>query len=154
GVVDWTSGEGGFRGREVPESERLALMHRVPHILLLDAATRAKQVQGLGERRRKGIAYDALEAVMPDDAHLTLFFSRKPDTLERLEYALYLRGRGVTVIGGEWHGWKTHQVLHLVPGGRAIDVAGVPFQEVEYSRSGAADPDAERLLRIPTDLGP
>ena len=153
GVVDWTSGEGGFRGRAIPENERLALMHRIPHLLLLDAATHAKQLRLLGERRRNGLAYDTIEVVMAD-ARLTLFFARKPVVLARVEYSLYLPGRGDTLIGWQWHGWKRNQSLGFAPSGHAIDVGGTPFQEVEYSRYGASDPDAALLLSIPADLGP
>src|SRR5215813_8648096 len=36
GVADWTSGDGGFRPSSIPEDQRLAMMHRIPHLLLLD----------------------------------------------------------------------------------------------------------------------
>src|SRR5262249_9084667 len=120
GVVDWASGDGGFRGRGIPENERLAMMHRIPHLLLMDAVTRAKQARLLPERRVQQIVYDRVEVVMPDEAPLTLSFARKPVMLDRVEYSLYLPGHGDTVVGWQWRGWKRDASLGLVPSGHAI----------------------------------
>jgi glyoxylase-like metal-dependent hydrolase (beta-lactamase superfamily II) len=154
GVVDWTSGDSSVRPRTISEAERQALMHRVPHLLVLDAATRAKGLRDLGVRKRNGVSYDVVEAVMADDSHLTLWFTRKPVTLARVEYSLYMAGLGDAVVGWQWHGWKRDEVLKLAPSGHAINVNGTPFQQVEYTHYQTGSAESDRLLSIPADLGP
>lgn len=152
GVVDWTARRGAMRPGETPAARREALMRRIPHLLVLDAATRATRLTWLGERRIDGGPHQAIAAELPDGIRLTLLLGREPAVLRRVEYLLHIPGLGDTTVGWQWHGWTPDARLGLVPAGHRIDVNGTPFQEVEYTRYGAGAAEAPALLDIPAEL--
>ena len=154
GVVDWTAGYGAMRPGGVPQATREALTRRIPHLLLLDAAARARRLISRGVRRLEGALHDAVEATLPDDTRLSLFLSRNPRTLARVEYVVYLPGLGDSVVAWRWRGWRKNSALGLAPSGHRVEVNGVVFQEVEYSRYEAGSPDAAALMEIPAGLAP
>jgi glyoxylase-like metal-dependent hydrolase (beta-lactamase superfamily II) len=154
GVVDWTAGYGAMRPVGVPQATREALMRRVPHLLLLDAATRAKKLISRGDRRLESGMLDVVEVTLPDGTPLSLFLSRSPRSLARVEYSVYLPGLGDSVVAWQWHGWKKNAALGLAPSGHTVEVNGVVFQEVEYSRYEAGSRDAAAMMEIPADLAP
>jgi len=154
GVVDFNAGYGALRPRATPAPERDALMRRVPHVLLLEAATRATRATAKGERRLDGAAHDAVEVALEGGDVLTLLLSRAPVTLAAVESRIYMPGRGDATVRWRFNGWKKDATLGLVPVGHALDVDGTPFQEVAYSRFEAGTPDAAAMMKIPTDLKP
>ena len=147
GVVDFNAGYGRKRPREIPEAERQALERRIPHLLLLEAATRSRRLIALGPRTIDGVTYDTVEATLSEDTRLTLLLTRDPGTLARAEYAAYLPGLGDCLVAWEWTGWRKDPGLGLAPSGHRITVNGTVFQEVAYdryaagARDAAADPD-------------
>jgi glyoxylase-like metal-dependent hydrolase (beta-lactamase superfamily II) len=152
GVIDWTAGYGAMRPSGVPQMAREALMRRIPHLLLLDAATRAKGLISLGERGLEGVPHDVVDVTLPDGARLSLLLSRDPRVLDRVEYTAYLPGIGDSVVTWQWRGWKKNAALGLVPSGHTVEVNGLVFQEVEYTRYEAGSPDAAGMMEIPADL--
>ena len=129
-------------------------MRRIPHLLLLDAATSAKRLISRGERPVDGAPHDIVEATLQDDTRLSLFLSRNPRDLARVEYAAYIPGLGDSVVAWQWRGWKKNAALGLTPSGHTVEVNGVVFQEVEYSRYEAGSPDAAAMMEIPAGLAP
>ena len=154
GVVDWTVGYGALRPGGVPQATREALMRRIPHVLLLDVATRAKRLISRGERRLEGASHEIVEATLSDDTRLSLFLSRNPRSLARVEYALYIPGLGDSVVAWQWRGWKKNAALGLAPSGHTVEVNGVVFQDVEYSRYEAGSRDAAAMMEVPAGLAP
>ena len=152
GVIDWTAGYGAMRPVGVPEAAREALRRRIPHLLLLDAATRAKRLISRGERRLEGVPHDVVEVTLPEDTRLSLLISRDSRVLDRVEYAAYLPGLGDSVVAWQWRGWKKTATLGLAPSGHTVEVNGVVFQEVEYSRYETGSPDAAAMMEIPAGL--
>jgi glyoxylase-like metal-dependent hydrolase (beta-lactamase superfamily II) len=152
GVVDWTAGYGVMRPGGAPQATREALMRRVPHLLLLDAATHARRLISRGERRLGDALYDVVEATLADETRLSLFLSRNPRELSRVEYVVYLPGLGDSVVTWQWRGWKKNAALGLAPSGHTVEVNGVVFQDVEYTRYEAGSPDAAAMMEIPADL--
>jgi glyoxylase-like metal-dependent hydrolase (beta-lactamase superfamily II) len=65
--------------------------------------------------------------------------------LAGIEYGVYLPGRGDVVVRWSWEGWTQvpdARTSHVwAPARHALEIAGTPFQQVEYTRfeSGAAD---------------
>jgi glyoxylase-like metal-dependent hydrolase (beta-lactamase superfamily II) len=151
GVVDWTAQSVQTLPRGSPESARLAIMHRLPHLLLLDLAM-SSSVSAKGARLLDGAPHDVIEATMPDRSRLTLVLSRNPVLLDRLEYSTYMPGQGDVVVEWCWKGWKRDTAIGFVPSGHIVRVNGTTFQEVEYTRYQAGTPDAAPLLTVPTDL--
>ncbi|MGE5277126.1 MAG: MBL fold metallo-hydrolase [Acidobacteriota bacterium] len=154
GWVDFNAGYGVKRPREVPEAQRQAMARRVPHLLLLEAATRARRLVMTAEGRLGGAPREAVEAVLSDGSRLTLLLSRNPRTLAGIEYVAYLPGLGDSIVAWEWRGWHTDPALGMAPAGHRLRVNGAIFQEVEYARYAAAGSDAAAMLRIPKDLAP
>jgi glyoxylase-like metal-dependent hydrolase (beta-lactamase superfamily II) len=152
GVVDWTTNGAQMVPRQTPEPARLALMRRIPHLLLLDAATHATRAVAHGERTIEGSAHDIVETVLPDGSSLTLLFARDPVLLARAEAEAYLPGMGDVIVGWSWHGWKRDAGLRFAPSGHRIDVRGATFQEVEYTRFEAGTPDAAAMMELPVEL--
>ncbi len=154
GVVDWTAGHGRTRARSNPAPAREALMRRVPHLLLLDAAARPAGVTAKGERLLDGVPHDAVEVVLPGEPPLTLLIARSPAVLARVEYPVYIPGLGDVTVGWRWRGWKKDEGLAFVPSGHVVDVAGTPFQDVEYTRYESGSASAPALLSVPPNLAP
>jgi len=152
GVVDWTSGYGVMQRDNVPEPARAALMRRIPHLLLLDAAANAKRLITRPGRLLAGAWHDVVEATLADDARLTLVLGRNPSTLDRVEYDVYLPGLGDSTVAWQWKGWHESRSLGLAPSGHTILVHGAVFQDVDYSRYEAPSKDAQAMMEIPTDL--
>lgn len=152
GFVDWTTRRGSMRPSGTPALRRESLMRRVPHLLLLDAGTRATSSRWTGERQLAGAPHDVLEAVLPGEIKLTLLFGRAPAVLRRAEYLVHVPGLGDTTVGWQWNGWKKDARLGLVPTGHTIDVNGTPFQEVEYSRYEAGSAEAAAMMDVPAEL--
>lgn len=147
GFLDLASRRGSFRASGTAESHRRALARRVPHLLLLEAATAARRVTWRGERQIDGEPHDVIDLVTADGATLALILSRAPVALRRVEYRTYLPTSGDVTIGWEWHGWRPDTVLGLIPAGHRVDVDGTTFQEVTYSRF-AANPTIEHLFTV------
>lgn len=141
GVVDFVTGSGAMRDGGRPEAARLALMRRIPHLLLLEVATRATSFASRGK--------DVVEATLPDAGVLTLRFSRSPALLTRVEYATHLPGIGDTRVAWTWSKWKKHAVLGYAPSAHRIEVGNSIYQEVRYSRFAARASDAAALMTIP-----
>ncbi len=154
GVVDFNAGYGRKRPREVPEADRQALERRIPHLLLLEAATRSRRLIALGPRTIDGVTYDTVEATLSEDTRLTLLLTRDPGTLARAEYAAYLPGLGDCLVAWEWTGWRKDPGLGLAPSGHRITVNGTVFQEVAYDRYAAGAREAAAMMEIPPDLAP
>ncbi len=154
GVVDFHAGYGAKRAREIPDSDRQALARRIPHLLLLEAATHAKRLVASTPRTKDGAVADAVEATMEDGSRLTLVFSRHPRAIAAAEYTAYLPGLGDSVVSWEWLGWKPDAALGMAPTGHRITVGGGVFQEVTYDRFAAGSPDAAAMMEVPPDLSP
>jgi glyoxylase-like metal-dependent hydrolase (beta-lactamase superfamily II) len=127
GVVDWTSGFGRMARVASPAATREGLMRRVPHVLLLEAATRELDGVNLG-------------------------FAENPVLLRSAEYRVDMPGRGVSTVRWTWSDWKPDAQLGYAPKGHRVEVDGVVFQEVTYSRYEAGSAEAAEMLRVPDDL--
>jgi glyoxylase-like metal-dependent hydrolase (beta-lactamase superfamily II) len=152
GFVDFVSSFGALRPNPVPESERRGLARRVPHLLLLEAATRATRVSWREELRIDGQPHDAIDVVLPGDIRLVLTVSREPSLLRRAEYRCNLPTRGDVTVSWEWLGWKPNAELGYVPSGHRVEIDGTLFQEVTYSRFRAPSAEVADLLEVPPDL--
>ncbi|HUK88343.1 MAG TPA: MBL fold metallo-hydrolase, partial [Terriglobales bacterium] len=138
--------------RGSPEAERRAIMHRLPHLLLLDLAGADVTLAFKGARTLAGAPHDVIEATLPDKSAVTLVVGRNPALLHRLEYRAYYPGLGDVVVSWNWPRWKPDAALGFVPLGHTVEVAGATFQQVEYTRYSAGSPDAAALLNIPPEL--
>jgi glyoxylase-like metal-dependent hydrolase (beta-lactamase superfamily II) len=154
GVVDFFAGWGAVRPGGTPEPERRALMRRVPHLLLLEAATHATRVEAKGERVLDGSAHDAVDVELEDAGTLTLLLSKKPVALGAVEYRYYMPGAGDCTVRWRFRGWKADAALGLVPSGHVIEVNGTTYQEVTYSRFQAGASEAAEMMKVPADLKP
>lgn len=150
GVVDWTTRRGSMRPSGTPAARREALMRRIPHLLVLEALS-ARTVR-LGERQIGGAPHDVVAMTLAGGEKLVLLFSREPVVLRRVEFMVDIPGLGESVVGWQWQSWQADARLGFVPAGHAVDVGGVPFQEVAYTRYEAGTPDAAALLEIPAEL--
>jgi glyoxylase-like metal-dependent hydrolase (beta-lactamase superfamily II) len=150
GVVDWHARLGMVRSRPNPESYRRALARRIPHLLLLDAATRSQSLEWRGVRRIAGRLHHVIEARLPEGRELVLYIAEQPAVLRRVEYLANLPGRGDVTVAWEWTGWKSDPGLGHVPRGHRIRVAGQTYQQVEYTKYSAASPEATTaMLELP-----
>jgi glyoxylase-like metal-dependent hydrolase (beta-lactamase superfamily II) len=152
GVVDFNAGYGVKRQRETPEAQRQALMRRFPHLLILEAATRAQRLVTSTPRTRDGTSVDTVEATLSHGSRVRLLLSRAPRALAGVEYAVYLPGLGDSTVLWEWTGWKKDAVVGMTPSGHRITVNGVVFQEVTYSRYTAGSSEAAEMMEVPKDL--
>jgi hypothetical protein len=144
-VIDWTSRSGFVGSDPTSAATRLALERRVPHLLLLDVAQHATRIAA---RERS----DAADVSLPDGVSLTLFFGRGPVVLTRAEYRIEMPGLGMRTIGWRWRDWKVHPTVGLAPSGHVIDVGGVVFQDVAYSRFTAGADDVPAFMEVPPEF--
>ena len=154
GFVDYVVGVSRLRPTPAPEPQRRGLARRVPHFLLLEAATAARRVDWQGERTLDGESHDVVSVELADTVPLILVVSRRPALLRRVEYRRHLPTRGDVRVGFEWSDWRTDPGLGWVPSRARIDVDGVTYQEVRYSRFVGASADVERLLDAERGLAP
>jgi len=151
GFVDFVAGYGALRGSPAAEARRRGLIRRIPHLLLLEVASRA-QIVGLGETKVAGRLRDRLAAVLDGDT-LVLTFTRAPVLLHAVEFRREQPTRGEVAIRWTWENWKQDANLGYVPRGHRIEVDGAIFQEVTYSRFVAPAPDLYARLAA-NDAGP
>ena len=144
GFVDLNSGIGVLRASAAPPARARGLARRVPHLLLLEAATTARTRWG-GERTLEGVAHDMIHAVMTDSARLTLYIARAPAVLARVEYQTYLPGRGDVTVAWSWRHWSRDAAVGMRPRSHHVEIDGVQFQLVDYTRF-AANADIAALL--------
>ena len=143
GVVDFVSGNAGRSPGGTSEETRIALMRRIPHLLLLDVSTNARGLRVRGDQ--------LLEAEMPDMA-LLLRFAKNPPVLEQLEDAIYMPGLGDSHIRWRWHGWWRDRLLGYRPSGHVLTINGKVFQEVSYTTYMSGKPEAKTLLEVPAHV--
>lgn len=150
GFADWNGNFGAVRKRANAEGYRRGMARRFPHVLLLEALTRATRMSWK-EADARGA--DVIEVELPDAARMTLHISRKPALLRRVEFLAHLPGRGDVQVAWEWAGWKRDAQLGYVPASHRVSIAGVLFQEVEYSRYSAARPEiTAEMMTVPQRL--
>ena len=142
--VDLNSGAGVLRPTAAPPARVRGLARRVPHLLLLEAATTPRTRWG-GERTIDGMPYDMIHAVMTDSARLTLYIARAPVVLHRVEYQAHLPGRGDVTVAWSWRDWIRDAAVGMRPRSHHVEIEGVQFQLVEYTRF-ATDGDIAVLL--------
>ena len=151
GFVDFVAGYGALRPSPAAEARRRGLIRRIPHLLLLEVASRAQFVD-LSERKVAGLLRDQLTAVLDGDT-LILTFTRAPVLLHAVEFRRDQPTRGEVAIRWTWENWKKDASLGYVPRGHRIEVDGVIFQQVTYSRFGAPAPDLGARMTA-NDAGP
>jgi len=149
GFYDFHGGFGRLRAAATPERDRRSLARRVPHLLLLEAATRATDVAWRGERRFADGLHDEIAVTLPEGAVLSLLVARAPALLRRVSYTLELPGLGPVPVDWEWARWREDSRLGRIPLGHRVRVDGETFQEVRYSAYGADRDRARDLLSIP-----
>ena len=150
GFADWNGNFGAVRKRANPEAYRRGMARRFPHLLLLEALTRATRMSWKEAGARLA---DVIEVELPEAARITLHLSRKPALLHRVEFPAHLPGRGDVQVAWEWMGWKRDAQLGYVPASHRVSIAGVLFQEVKYSRYSAALPDlTAEMMVVPQRL--
>lgn len=152
GFVDFVGGAGAMRPRDVAEAVRRSYARRVPHLLLLEAATRATRVRHEGMREVEGRRNDVVSVVLPETRELTLLIDAEASTLSRVEYSQLVPTLGEVVVSYDWKDWKPDEALGLVPRGHRVSVDGVSFQEVTYLRFEGNSPDVDSLLEIPGEI--
>ena len=150
GFFDWNAGRGHLSANATAEARRRALARRIPHLLLLELAARARELSWSGVRQVDGGWVDELEARLPGDVTLLLGFPRTAPQVSSVSYAVTLPGAGRARVEWRWRDWKKGSV-GLVPGGHTVLVDGVTYQEVSYTAYGARPDLAAELLRIPAD---
>ncbi len=92
-----------------------------------------------------GMPHDIIHAVMTDSARLTLYVTRQPALLHRVEYQAHLPGRGDVTVAWSWRGWRRDTAVGMRPRSHHVEIDGVQFQLVDYTRF-AADTDIAALL--------
>jgi glyoxylase-like metal-dependent hydrolase (beta-lactamase superfamily II) len=148
GYIDWNRGTGSMQPGGSPESDRRAMARRVPHVLVLDAATRASSVVWSGVLPIHRIPCDMVTARLPDAGILTLWLARSSHTLVRAEYPSYLPGKGDVTVAWTWLDWTRDARFGWIPRGHTVDIDAVRFQEVSYQRYGADSVRAAALLTV------
>jgi glyoxylase-like metal-dependent hydrolase (beta-lactamase superfamily II) len=128
------------------------MARRVPHLLILDVATRATTVTWAGVRTINGTTTDVLLARLTDAGVFTLYLARPSHTLLRVEYPSYLPGKGDVIVRWTWYGWRRDARLGWVPQGHTVDIAGVRFVEETYRRFGADSARVADMLSVPVEL--
>ena len=151
GFVDFVAGHGGLRGTPSPEPRRRGLVRRVPHLLVLEAATRGKLVD-LGAAKISARMRDRVGVVLDGDS-LTLTFTRAPVLLVSVEFWRQQPTRGDVTIRWMWENWKQDPTLGYTPRGHRVAVDSTIFQEVTYSRYVAPAPDVASRMAA-RDAGP
>jgi glyoxylase-like metal-dependent hydrolase (beta-lactamase superfamily II) len=145
---DWVTHQGGAGTVPVPEPRRRAMARRMPHLLLLEAASAAKHVWQ-PTRRAGNRALDAVSVTLADGSDLTLLFTQgSPRVLHAVEFQTVLPGAGEVPIAWEFRNWRRHADLGSVPGGLTISIDGVPFQEVAFT-TFTSTPDRPSILGLP-----
>jgi glyoxylase-like metal-dependent hydrolase (beta-lactamase superfamily II) len=152
GMVVWTDSMGTMNGGAASEARRRALIRRVPHLLLLEAATRADSVE-LGELGIIfGRTHRAVHARLADGARITLWVSTDSSLLHRADYQAHLPGRGDVTVSWEWPDWRTARQLPFAPVAHTIVIAGQTYQRVQYSRFETGTAAADSMLTVPVAL--
>ena len=151
GFVDFVAGYGALRGSPSSELRRRGLARRIPHLLVLEAATRGRLLD-LGPARIAARTRDRVAAVLDGDT-LTLTFTRAPVLLYSVEFWRQQPTRGDVTIRWRWENWKKDASLGYVPRGHQIAVDSTIFQEVTYSRFVAPAPEVGSRMAA-TDAGP
>jgi glyoxylase-like metal-dependent hydrolase (beta-lactamase superfamily II) len=153
GVIDWSTRRTSRSQVSVSAAVRTSMQRRVPHVLLGELAATASAIDVAGTRTLGGSVHDVLRVTTAGGEALTLILSRSPVTLRRIEYPLLLPGLGMVTVGWEWQDWKRSPDLGMIPAGHTLDVRGIPFQEVRYTRFEAGSEEARRFMEIPDTLG-
>lgn len=154
GFFDHVINFGVLRPAQVSETRRRSLIRRVPHLLLLEASTHGRELRWTGQEKIGGERCNSVSVALPDDVQLALCIGEHPATLRSVSYRRHIPTLGDSAIRWEWFGWKEHEGIGFVPGGHRIEVAGVIFQEVRYSRFQAPSADVGQLLDVPNEMGP
>jgi glyoxylase-like metal-dependent hydrolase (beta-lactamase superfamily II) len=146
GVVDWNAGFGVLRPRPTSLASRAALMRRIPHLLLAELAAGPIAVES---RPRRG-GLEVIGVTLPDSVRLTLTFDRA-HRLAAVEYPVAMPGAGHLTVRWSWPQWRADTELRWVPTGHRLEVGGVLYQEVRYSRYRAETDSAAALVHLPAD---
>ena len=147
---DWVVNQGGAGTVAVPEPRRRAMARRMPHLLLLEAATATKVVSSVS-RRAGDRGFDVIGVTMTDGTDLTLLLTRtSPRVLHAVEFRTLLPGAGEVPVRWEFRNWRRHAELGWVPGGLTIRIDDVPFQEVAFT-TFTSTPAAPSILGIPAN---
>jgi glyoxylase-like metal-dependent hydrolase (beta-lactamase superfamily II) len=152
GFVDFVAGFGTLRPSPVPEPERRGLARRIPHFLILEAATRATRVVWEREIEIAGIPHDVVAVDFPDGETLRLAFARAPALLKRVSFRRPMPTLGEVTASWEWPEWKEDPAIAFAPSGHRILVGETLFQDVAYSSYRADSPEVRSLLEVPEEM--
>jgi glyoxylase-like metal-dependent hydrolase (beta-lactamase superfamily II) len=148
GVIVWTDSIGYMNSGAAPLSRRRALMRRIPHLLLLDAATRADSATLGDVRMVLGKPHRAVHVSVEQGERLTLWISTDSSLLHRVEYQTLLPGRGDVTVTWEWADWRPASEVRFAPSGHRVLIGGRMFQRVRYSRFAVRSPAADSMLMV------
>ena len=154
GVVVWTDSAGSMNGSVAPEARRRAIVRRVPHLLLLEAATRGQNFFLGAEIRDGRRTTREVNLLLGDSLRASLWFDADSAILRAMEYRSVLPGRGDVTVRWEWNRWHERPGGNpdFAPRGHRILVEGRTFQDVHYSAYESGSAAGDSLLRLPPEL--
>jgi glyoxylase-like metal-dependent hydrolase (beta-lactamase superfamily II) len=154
GVVVWTDSAGSMNGGVAPEARRRAMVRRVPHLLLLEAATRGERFFLGAELRDGRRTTREVTLLLGDSLRASLWLDADSAILRAMEYRAYLPGRGDVTVRWEWNGWhaRTGADPDFAPRGHRILVEGRIFQDVHYTAFESRSSAGDSLLRLPPEV--
>ncbi len=151
GVIVWTDSFGRMNPGAASETRRRAMMRRIPHLLLLEAAqAESLQLGALGSVGRR--PHQEVRVRVEGDIWLSLWISSDSSLLHRAEYRTLLPGRGEVSVQWQWPNWIRGSSGDLRPSGHRILIDGREYQRVAYQRFEAAPAAADSLLSVPNEL--
>ena len=149
-IVDHTNDRAWRNAGEVSLARRRALMRRIPHLLIKEAAAlQATAVRAHSEVRFDGRTAERVVVDFPDDGAVAIVVGRSPTVPLAASYELYFPGRGNVTVEWRWSGWKPDAALGYVPTRHRIVIDGQLFQDVEYARYAIDAAETERFLDPP-----
>jgi hypothetical protein len=153
GVVVWTDSAGSMNGNVASEVRRRSFVRRVPHLLLLEAATRGRELSLGAERRFGGEPAREVRVVLDDTLRVSLWIGRD-SPLRAAEYDAWLPGRGGVKVRWEWEGWSIRRNASplLAPTGHRVMVNDMAYQTVRSTNYASGSAAGDSLLSVPPSL--
>ena len=152
-VVDFVEHFAAARRYDAARAERLRRARRVPHLLLLEAASNPGSLSAAGAADYKGRRHDLVDFKLPNEkGTLRLFLDAETRLLSKYEYAMEFAGLGDRNVEHAFDAYRRHDRLGWFPSGDSIKVGGDVWREVRYTSVEVDSPRAAALFELPESL--
>ncbi|HEX6183786.1 MAG TPA: MBL fold metallo-hydrolase [Pyrinomonadaceae bacterium] len=152
-VVDFVEHFAAARRYDAARAERLRRARRVPHLLLLEAASNPNALSAAGAADYRGRRHELLDFKLPGEkATLRLFLDAETRLLSKYEYAMEFAGLGDKTVENVFDTYRRHDKLGWFPTGDAVKVGGDVWREARYASVEVDSPRAAALFELPESL--